>query len=233
MTEFRRTELAAELLAAADRLIKESDFWGAQARLGSYLSDVLWDALREPSDEAARRVLHSSGFVDRLRQFATLTAQQMGDRMFRLTHLPGYLLLTFAQTAWWLGESTLGDQLLEQARTKESLASASPFWREVASGLGALVAHEPYAAKPVKTRGAESYLLPYLDLIEALAMRRDPSDAIAAVQDSISRRNADRRITDTGADFDGNPSSPVRANLRLRGILARFDPVAWTNQRNA
>ena len=73
MTEFRRTELAAELLAAADRLIKESDFWGAQARLGSYLSDVLWDALREPSDEAARRVLHSSGFVDRLRPFQPVT----------------------------------------------------------------------------------------------------------------------------------------------------------------
>ena len=221
MTSENRAEAASRYLAAAERALSASDRPDAQRHLGSFLSESLWDALRRPTEETVVEQLRSGPFAYRLPQFLGLSRELARDDLHRMTHLSTYPLFHFGQAAWWIDWTNEGDDLVRLGMLKEPLAKTTSFWREYGRGVAAICSGTTYSPSAVKAVGAEKYWLPYLDLAAALTGLGDVNEALVAVDDSFNRRNRDRRVSDTGQDYDGNGHAPQAVNFRKFSLLKR------------
>ena len=60
--------------------------------------------------------------------------------------------------------------------------------------------------------------MPYISLMVAITSESDPTDAIAAIDDSFDTRNKDKRLTDWEM-IDGDGNVPVRWDFRKATLL--------------
>lgn len=75
-----------------------------------------------------------------------------------------------------MDEYSIGESLAAFAERKEVGELGTPFWREYAHGVGALLRGERYRAGTLQLRGQERYWVAYLRLIES-ACNGDPMEA--------------------------------------------------------
>jgi hypothetical protein len=132
--------------------------------------------------------------------------------------------VTFVHIGWLLGKYALGDAILEVVCDVQ-VARHWPhtkFWDEYHRAMAYLVARQLYVPQvPSKLRGYEKHWEPYLRVVGALTSRADVAPALDACAQSFRRRNRDKRLNSFA--FEGDGRAPVRWDVRLPSILARWN----------
>jgi hypothetical protein len=198
---------------------------GAQGCLSLALMSYLAVAAEGQADQAgAAAWLAGRGVGRLLRRLLNLDLLLAGE--VDAGRLPAAVLggnygpLTFAHLAWALRDFAAGEAFAALAGRPDVLGLSTPFWREYASGVGALVRGWPYEVWRPGVRGPERYWLPYLRLIEAATRGRDVGEAVAAVEEAFRRRNLDRGLRDDSYRTEGSGEHPTRWDYRRDGLLS-------------
>ena len=131
--------------------------------------------------------------------------------------------VTFVHVAWLLGRPALGDAMLAivcDAQVAQHWPHTK-FWDEYHRAMAYLIARQIYEPKPPpKLRGYEKHWEPYLRLVAALTSGADTAPALGACAVAFARRNRDKRLN--SFPFEGDGRDPVRWDVRLPSILARW-----------
>ncbi|OAI53769.1 hypothetical protein AYO47_04145 [Planctomyces sp. SCGC AG-212-M04] len=130
-----------------------------------------------------------------------------------------YLHIVFAHLAWTLSDHSLGEWYVATAIRADNCSLSTPFWREYARALSALVHGEQYERKELKLRSLERYWVTYLSLIEAATQGVKLGIIIAEVREAFAKRNRDKRIRDDNYEVEGSAIHPVQWDFRLEGLL--------------
>lgn len=131
-----------------------------------------------------------------------------------------YHPLVYAHLAWCLEKFDLGESFVAFAERKDVGELGTPFWREYARGMGALVKREPYHPSQLRLKGQEKYWMAYLHLIEAACNGRSVDDVVAELEKQFVARNNDKNIKDDAYQIEGSGNQPVKWDFRRQGLLS-------------
>ena len=191
--------------------------------LAAQLRSVFCESLREcdTGGEAATR-LQSRGVVDMLRELAAENDASLTN--LEQTATPKVAILNRPELIHFGAIVKLPELAMQQlVRAVASPLAKSHFplsgiWRSYAAALVNLHRGERAQIDVPKAKGYEKYYLPYVQLMVA-ADEMQIGTARAAIAESFSTRNRDRRFTDWFG-LDGDGQSPVRWDFRLYAIEA-------------
>ena len=128
--------------------------------------------------------------------------------------------ITAAHVATLVGEHDLARDLIQPAldATVINHFPLTPFWRGYATALDGFFTQSTFTFPNIKLKGYEKHWMPYISLMVAITSESDPTDAIAAIDDSFDTRNKDKRLTDWEM-IDGDGNVPVRWDFRKATLL--------------
>ena len=130
-----------------------------------------------------------------------------------------YHPLVFAHMAWCLDMFSVGESFVAFAEGKDVGELGTPFWREYARGMGALVKRDPYCPSQLRLKGQEKYWMSYLHLIEAVCKSQGIGDSVTEVERQFVARNNDKSVRDDAYQIEGSHSHPVKWDFRRQGLL--------------
>jgi hypothetical protein len=211
-------------LDTADDWERKGEPGWAQNCLATAVMNYLSLAVEEyPEMRSAVAWLDRCG-VGNLLQRVLKNTQVLADRV-EAKALPSpalggnYHYLVYAHLAWALREFDRGEWFVAFGQRGDVLQISTPFWREYARGMGALVKGQAYESASLKLRGQERYWVSYLQLIEIASRGEDLTDALAGLDRAFAARNADKRIKDDSYEIEGSALHPVRWDYRRDSLL--------------
>jgi len=216
--------IAVSLEAAEDWERKGEPGWVCNC-LSSALMNYLSLAVEEHSSGQTATEWLESQRVGSLLQRIRNSTQSLADGV-ETAGLPGsalggnYHYLVYAHLAWALRHYDEGEWFVAFSQRHDVLEISTPFWREYARAMAALVRREAYAIAELRLRGQERYWAAYLHFIEAASRGAGVSDALAEIDRAFAARNADRRIKDDHYEVEGSGLHPVRWDFRRDSLLA-------------
>jgi hypothetical protein len=192
--------------------------------LSSALMGYLQIAVNEQADPASGVAwLNAQGFSAILHRHCD-TLQVLGDEV-TAGRLPSSVIagsyhpLVFAHAAWCIGAFSAGGSFAVFAERNDVVELSTPFWREYARGVGALLRRDGYHASNLRLRGQEKYWMAYLRLIESACNDEPMETAENEIEKSFTMRNGDKSIKDDAYQIEGSGGHPVKWDSRRYGLL--------------
>jgi hypothetical protein len=193
---------------------------------GSLLSAISHVVCTTPSADAGLAMFRDIGIIEAFREFTALNRWALaelttGPVKSAVVNEPTLLCL-----AWFCGDSESAASLVDAIRSfkVQSHFPLVGFWFEFATGLVRLSERQAYDVPPIKAKGYQRYLMPYLHFIADLSQGRDTRASLEEVDRAFQARNGDRRFIDWRS-IDGDGKRPVRWDFR-RETLLRYKPAA-------
>lgn len=218
-------------IESIQKSIQTADNWhkkGQPAWVSKCLSSALMGYLQIAVNELADPIsgvawLNAQGFSAVLqRHFDTL--QVLGDEV-TAGRLPSSVIsgnyhpLVFTHAAWCIDAFSIGGSFAAFAERNDVGELSTPFWREYARGVGALLRKEGYHARNLRLRGQEKYWMAYLRLIESACNDEPMKTAVDEIEKSFIMRNCDKSIKDDAYQIEGSGGHPVKWDFRRHGLV--------------
>jgi hypothetical protein len=211
------------LRTADDWLRKGQPAWASKC-LSSALLGYLKIAVAEQSDPTAGVAFLASQDVanvleSQLNTLQALDVEVAAGRLPSSVIAGNYHPLVYAHMAWCLEKFNLGEAFVGFAERKDVGDLGTPFWREYARGMGALVRGESFQLGQLRTKGQEKYWIAYLHLIQAACNGQNVDDVIVELDKQFAARNNDKNIKDDAYQIEGSGNQPVKWDFRRQGLL--------------
>ncbi|PQO47228.1 hypothetical protein [Blastopirellula marina] len=224
----KRQEYVAIYQQGASAKRAQGDLLGEQRSLSSLWLNYLAMAVVECGDvDEAQSWWATNVPGTLLERFAEVTREcvaQVDAGVVPASTIAGnYPHLVLTHLAWALGNFSLGEQFAEIAVRPDVLPLSTPFWREYARAIAALIAGSPYAVATLKLKGLEKYWHAYLPLIDAATNAQDLEAPLFEIDESFRRRNADKRIKQDQYEIEGSGGRPARWDFRRDGLVRYLD----------
>ncbi|MBB6429534.1 hypothetical protein [Algisphaera agarilytica] len=132
-----------------------------------------------------------------------------------------YHHLVFAHLAWAIDRFDAADKLIQVANRAGVREISTPFWCEYSAAMNKLAKSSPYSKSgPMQCKDLESYWAIYLDLIEKMSKSESTTEALAKLDESFKKRNADKSIKDDHYEIEGSGQHPVQWDFRKETLNA-------------
>lgn len=224
----KRQEYVAIYEQGATAKRAQGDLLGEQRSLSSLWLNYLAMAVVECGDvDEAQTWWATNAPATLLARYAEVTQEcvaQVDAGVAPASTIAGnYPHLVLTHLAWALGDFPLGEQFAEIAVRPDVLPLCTPFWREYAHAIAALIAGRSYSAAAIKLKGLEKYWHAYLPLIDAATNAQDLAAPLFEIDEAFRRRNADKRIQQDQYEIEGSGGHPARWDFRRDGLVRYLD----------
>lgn len=198
--------------------------------LSTALMGYLQIAVNEHADPASGAAwLNAQGFSAILHRYC-VTLQILDDEVtagrFPSSVIAGsYHYLVFAHAAWCIGAFSIGGTFAAFAERNDVAELSTPFWREYARAVGALLRRDNYHASNLRLRGLEKYWMAYLRLIESACNDKQIESTANEIEKSFTVQNGDTTIKDDLYLIEGSGGHPLKWDFRRYGLLMLIDQL--------